>query len=140
MKKRLIFGIPQIAIGLLIAVGPAALFPVCETAHGAHGVHGMMMKCHWTMRAELGIGLVIAVLGILNILFSSGRVRLGLSLSLLLNGFLLLLVPTALIGVCGGHMACHTLTMPALSVLSVISIAVSAINAILLFRNLKNET
>lgn len=90
----------------------------------------LVMKCHWTARVELGAGILIALLGVLLILFRSAQVRLGLSLSLILNGTLALLAPTALIGVCGGaHMTCRTLTLPALAVLSAAVIFVSAVNA-----------
>jgi glucose uptake protein GlcU len=134
MKKRLVFGIPPLVIGLLIAIGPQTLFPVCEV------MGEMVMHCHWTAQAELGIGLVIALLGLAGIIFSSKDLRLGLSISLFLNGLLALLVPSVLIGVCpGAHMPCHILTLPALSVLSALLVVISVINGIVLFKDRKVE-
>lgn len=79
----------------------------------------MVMKCRWTAQAELGIGLLISVLGALLIVFKSKQIRIGLSLSAALNGILALLIPTVLIGVCeNAHMTCRALALPALSVLS----------------------
>ncbi|MDR0877983.1 MAG: DUF4418 family protein [Treponema sp.] len=129
MKQRLIFGIFFALIGLLIAIGPYTLFPVCES------MGTMIMKCFWTRRAELGIGLLIAILGILTILFKSPQIRLGLGIGVFLNGALALLIPTALIGVCADpHEPCRLLTLPSLSVLSGILIALALVNGILLAR------
>ncbi len=170
MKNRLITGIIFIVLGLLIAVGPLSIFPVC-------GVHGkedssmsemelssdhentvmqpnnntmanmddkpsednasstMVMKCHWTARAELGIGILIAILGSLLIVFKSKQLQLGLNISIGLNGILAFLIPTVLIGVCEStHMACRTLTLPALSVISGIVTFASIINSVYLLK------
>jgi hypothetical protein len=129
MKQRLIFGIPFALIGLLIAIGPYTLFPVCES------MGTMIMKCFWTRRAELGIGAVIAILGFLTILIRSREARLSLAIGVFLNGILALLIPTVLIGVCADpREPCHLLTLPSLSVLSGILIAFSLLNGILLAR------
>lgn len=87
-----------------------------------------VMKCHWAARAELGIGLVIAVLGLLLIIFRSAQVRIGLSIALGLNGILALLIPTVLIGVCGNvKMTCRSLSLPALVILaSMVTVAAAA--------------
>jgi hypothetical protein len=95
----------------------------------------MIMKCFWTARAELGIGLVIAILGGLSLVFKPALVSLGLGIGALLNAVLALLIPTALIGVCEhGHASCRVLTLPALLVLSGILILITGINAVLLFK------
>lgn len=94
----------------------------------------MVMKCHWTVKAELGAGLLIALLGVFLLIFRSGQIRLGLSLALILNGILALLIPTVLIGVCGSlHMTCRSLALPALTILSGIVITASAANVIYLY-------
>jgi hypothetical protein len=126
MKKRLIFGIPFTAIGLLIALGPYTLFPVCEV------MGDMFMKCFWTRRAELGIGIIIAVLGVLSILFKPAR----LGIAVFLNGVLALLIPAILIGVCDhAHASCRVLALPSLLILSAILIAIAVINGIALFKS-----
>ncbi|MDR3114297.1 MAG: DUF4418 family protein, partial [Treponema sp.] len=70
MKNRIISGSAAIAAGLLIALGPQFLFRVCAV------VEGMYMKCHWSARAEIGVGALIAALGIALIVFASPKTRL----------------------------------------------------------------
>jgi hypothetical protein len=129
MKNRLSIGITFIVLGLLIAIGPFTLFPVCEV------MDDMIMKCHWTAQAELGIGLGIAVLGVLSLVFASKEVRLGLSIAVLLNGILSLLVETALIGMCANPAEpCRLLTQPALSVLGGVLVVAAAIQSVYLWK------
>ncbi|MEI6100344.1 MAG: DUF4418 family protein [Eubacteriales bacterium] len=158
MKNRLLFGIFFIVLGALIAFGPQTIFPVCavqaaqqsaaqssaqpsmqmssQSASASdedsktESAMPMVMKCAYTAQAELPIGIVIAALGALLIVFKSARVRIGLSIALVLGGVFALLVPTALIGVCAGEqMPCRALTLPALVILSVVVIASAALNA-----------
>jgi hypothetical protein len=107
-----------------------------ETAdNGNDGAADTIMKDHWTARAELGVGILIALLGILLLLFSSKQVRLGISLSLALSGILVVLIPTALIGVCDdAHAACRLLTLPSLIILGAVVAVLSAVNAVYLFK------
>lgn len=88
------------------------------------------MKCHWTARAELGIGILIVLIGLLLLLFSSKKIRLGLTLALTPAGILALLIPVWLIGVCGNaHMSCHALSLPALTVLGGVTAFIALLNA-----------
>ncbi len=168
MKNRLFAGILFIILGVLIAFGPRTIFPVCgvranvstetdckdptdeeclqtasPTEHPAAAKDhpsspAKVMKCHRTARAELGVGLLISILGALLLVFASKQLRGWLSLLITLSGILALLIPTALIGVCGGaHMICRTLALPALSVISSIVIIASLINASYLFKSAK---
>lgn len=119
MKRNIIVGILVSIFGLLVAIGPYTLFPVCEPGE-------KIMKCFWTARMELGLGIVMLILGILLAVSRSEQFRLGISLSLLLNAILSLLVPTALIGVCGGaHMVCRTAALPALTILNALITALA---------------
>ncbi len=100
----------------------------------------MVMKCFWTARAEFGVGILIALLGLLLILFSSVQLRLGLNISIIFNGILALLIPTKLIGVCDGiHMDCHSLALPALVVISSIIIITALLNSVYLFKSDKKD-
>lgn len=165
MSNRVITGILFIILGALIAIGPLTIFPVCgvhsteqmdddsgqkdipmknEQSDSSAGNNmkstmnmgtSMVMKCHWTARIELGIGILIVILGILLVVLQSVQIRLGLSISLVLNGILALLVPSVLIGVCGAvHMSCRSLTLPALTVLSSGDIIIALINTIYLYK------
>jgi hypothetical protein len=56
------------------------------------------MKCHWSAQAEIGIGGLIAALGIALTLFTAPKTRLGLAMGIFLSGILALLIPHVLIG------------------------------------------
>lgn len=135
MKKRITFGTLFIILGLLISLGPSTIFAVCGPMDD-----GKFMKCHWTARAELGIGLGIVLLAVLSIVFASKEVRAGLLLGIATLSSNSILIPTALIGVCGGeHMQCNALTRPALLVIGVISIVIALVQAVILLRKKESE-
>lgn len=129
MKTKLIGAISPLALGILIAVAPFTFAPVCM------GEPGDYMPCHWTAQASLGIGVVIALLGLIT-LFIAPKVRAGLSIAVVLVAALEIAIVTKLIGVCGmAMMHCHSLTRPTLLVLSVLAIVISAVVAYLDLRN-----
>lgn len=135
MKKRITVGTLFIILGLLISLGPSTIFAVCGPMDD-----GKFMKCHWTARAELGIGLGIVLLAVLSIVFASKEVRAGLLLGIATLSSNSILIPTALIGVCGGeHMQCNALTRPALLVIGVISIIIALVQAVILLRKKESE-
>lgn len=127
--NRVISGIGYTILGVLIAVGPQTIFPVCEAMGDG------FMKCHWTAQAEIGCGAVIAVLGIFLLFLSSESVRAGIQGAILVQFLPVLLIPNVLIGVCGGnHMICHSLTRPVLNVLAVAGILAGVVNLLYLWR------
>ncbi|PJM74364.1 DUF4418 family protein [Bifidobacterium simiarum] len=132
MKNRILGGIVPIVLGALIAVGPQTFAHVCEVHEGK-----MPMACHYTAQAALGIGIVIAVLGLIA-LFVDGRIRAGINIAVALLGALVIAVPTVLIGVCkGAMMHCHMVTLPTLIVLGVLTIVFAAIDVALDARHAK---
>jgi hypothetical protein len=135
MKKRITVGTLFIILGLLISLGPSTIFAVCGPMDD-----GKFMKCHWTAKAELGIGLGIVLLAVLSIVFASKEVRAGLLLGIATLSSNSILIPTALIGVCGGeHMQCNALTRPALLVIGVISIVIALVQTVILLRQKESE-
>ena len=111
MKNRIISGTVITILGLLLAIGPWYIFKVC----------GSTMKCYWAGRAELGIGILLIVLGILNVAVASVQVRLGLNLTLIFVGIEAALIPTWLIGVCGmPKMSCHAVAAPSILLISIL--------------------
>jgi hypothetical protein len=120
----LVAGLPAVLVGILVAVGPRTLFPVCE------GLDDPSMPCHWTALVEAGVGGVLALLGVALILCARGGAEScapGLHVAVFLDAALALLVPTALVGVCqGAHMPCRLLTLPALAVLGSLLMLASA--------------
>lgn len=132
MKNKLFASIPAIIFGLLIAIAPLAFAKPCSTG-GMHKMHMMMqpMACYYTGRAAVGIGLVIAVLGIIA-LFVKENVRIGLNIAVVVNALLMLVVTTFLIGVCKSPMMhCASVMRPTLIVLSVLALVFAAVSVYL---------
>ena len=129
MKNRIATGTVAFVFGLLIALGPQFLFKVCPV------MGDMIMKCHWSAQAEIGIGAVIAILGIALIFFADPKIRLGLTVGVFLSGVLALLIPHALIGGCPGHlMPCRKITFPSITVIAILLLIMAAVNALYLAR------
>lgn len=130
MVNRITSGAAAVVAGLLIAIGPQVLFSLCEPKED-----GSWMKCHWMGQAEIGVGGMIAVLGIALLLTSSPQTRLGLSEGIAAAGVVALLLPTVLIGGCGTEtMPCRSLTIPCLIVISILTITAAVANCIYLGR------
>jgi hypothetical protein len=138
MKNRLLSGIAVAVLGLLIALVPVYIFPTCSKLIETTAGGTVPMKCFWSGRAEIGIGLLILCGGVLLAFFKSPFTRIGISLMTALAGVLGLLVPNLLIGGCGmPTMACRMSTFPALIVLSLLTVAACAANALYLWRRNK---
>lgn len=158
MKSRLVSGLLLMILGVIIAIGPMVIFPVCGVKHSdgdkaqgnsmavpnedemvqgtpAQSTAHKVMRCFWTSRAEMGLGALISITSVLLIVLKSKKIRIGLSISTALHGILALLIPTVLIGVCDNHhMHCRIGTLPALVILSSLVIAISIINIIFLLK------
>jgi hypothetical protein len=115
LKIRIIGGAAAIVLGLLIAFGPQFLFKVCEP------MGENFMRCHWTAQAEIGVGALIAALGIALTLFAAPKTRLGLVIGITLSGILALLIPHVLIGGCAMEsMQCRKIAFPSITVISIL--------------------
>ncbi|MCL2174526.1 MAG: DUF4418 family protein [Treponema sp.] len=98
------------------------------------------MRCHWGARIEMGIGAMIALLGLAIIIFGSAKTALGLTISAGFSGIISLLIPTnILIGVCGAaSMHCRTHFAPAVTSLSILLIIVCALYVFILAKAKKD--
>jgi hypothetical protein len=130
MKNRVIGGGAAIVLGLLIALGPQFLFKVCGlTAEGG------FMRCHWSAQAEIGVGMLIAALGMASLVFADSKIRLGLTIGIFLSGVLALLVPHGLIGGCAMHtMQCRKVAFPSITVIAILLLIGAVLNAAYLVR------
>ena len=119
MKNRIIFAAAFVLLGLLVILAPTVIFPVCESE--------MKMACFFTKKAEIGVGLLIAAIGVVSFFLKNKDIRIGLSIAQFLNSALVLALPLKLTGLCKkSDMACRVKTLPALIVLSVLLAIVAA--------------
>ena len=88
MKNRVIVSTIYILIGILICLIPTYLYPVCNGE--------MKMACYYTKQAEIGLGILITLLGIVFIAAKNENIRIGISISQLLVALLVFLYPIKL--------------------------------------------
>ncbi|MBQ3795086.1 MAG: DUF4418 family protein [Butyrivibrio sp.] len=113
MKNKTV-SISTVILGLLAAVGPRTLFPVCSAAE-------MKMRCYYTANAELVVGILAAAVGAALLFVADRKLKIALSAGVVILGLLILLFPTAITGVCGNPMMhCVSLTKPSLIVIGVL--------------------
>ncbi|MDW7674412.1 MAG: DUF4418 family protein [Bacillota bacterium] len=108
-KMWRLIGVIGILIGIIIMLTPFKLAPVCSgTLELASGMF-VPMKCNWTGHAEVIIGAIVAVNGLL-IFFAARQNPRYLGLMLGVLGIAAIAIPSNLgIGVCmNPEMSCHT--------------------------------
>ena len=148
--RAIIIGAIVILLGLFISLGPQFLFKVCGTAmassedaddscgcaaHAEPEVSSCCTSpvrslpvCHWTARAEIGVGLLVVALGACMMLFSNPQTRLGLLIGVFFAGIIALFIPHSLIGGCASmNMMCRKVAFPALTAGSIVLLVFSAI-------------
>lgn len=122
MKNKILISAVYAAAAVLLAVGPYTLFKVCA-------VMEKPMKCWWSVRAEIGIALLLAVHALLYLFTKSNREKLFVTLGAAAVGVIAILIPSVLIGGCKmATMACQSVTFPSVYVIAGIVIAVSVVN------------
>lgn len=133
MKKRVIYGIYFIIIGIILAVGPHTFFAVCPK--GDHP-----MKCWWSAQAEISIAIMFIVAGITILAFKSAETQFGVSIMTIALGVIAILIPSVLIGGCmKDTMPCQSITFPCIYVISGVTIAVSIFYCISLAKQIKRN-
>lgn len=122
MKNRIIVSVLYIVLGILLVLAPTKLFPVCSVGE-------MKMACFYTKQAEVSLGIVITLLGIVSLFIQETNIRIGISVSQLGIASLIFLYPTKLIGLCKkSDMLCRIQTFPAICVVGVLLCVVSITN------------
>lgn len=113
------FLLPVLALALLL--GLLFVFGPC-----APGEDGGWMTCHWAGQALKGIAALALSLSLLHLIPAPNQRKIGLDLALMGTAVLALCVPGRLIGLCMmADMRCRSVMTPAVTVLSVLLIAVS---------------
>jgi hypothetical protein len=134
MKNRIVCGAAMILLGLLIVFGPQFLFKACNLTEDS------IPRCHWSIQAEIGIGMILSMLGVCIIIFVDLRTRLGLTIGVFFSSIVSLLVPHVLIGGCNMMtMACRKVAFPALTIISGVILLVAIVDMIYLERTIKKE-
>ncbi|MDR0905457.1 MAG: DUF4418 family protein [Oscillospiraceae bacterium] len=127
-KNRIIGGVATVVTGALTAVGPHTIFKICDQGH--HEGHSV---CFWTGQATIGVGIIVALLGVAYLIFASEQTRAGISLSVAATSVLTFLLANVLIGMDDmAMMACRVKTLPALNVISILSFALAIGNTVYL--------
>lgn len=118
--KNAVVAVLVVILGVLIAAGPQYLFHVCsETAMSTS-------PCIYTGKAEIGVGAVLAVLGLIALLSKNRDLNRGLYIGALLTSVLALLIVLVLIGVCSSSaMTCNKEALPGLTIVGAVAVVVS---------------
>ena len=126
MKKvNVVFSLLILVLGALTAIAPYSFAHVCEAGE-------KVMKCHWTGRIELFLGISVAVLGLLKLISADTKYQLGLNAGILLNALGVILTPTLLIGVCGmKSMHCASVSKPTLIVFGILILVITLIQSLI---------
>ena len=118
-----------IVLGILLVVSPWTIAPVCEVngmfAQLANG-KTLPMPCGWTARAEVGMGVLIILAGLLLTFSQSAETKRMIGLFSVALGVLTILFPLYITKMCAlADHPCNLLTKPVLVILGIAIIAVS---------------
>ena len=132
MKNHVINGAAMILCGLLIAFGPQFLFKACGS------VDGGFPRSHWSVQVEIGIGMIIVLLGICYMFFVNPQIQFGLTIGIFFASIFALSIPNVLIGGCSMMtMSCRRTAFPALNVISTFVLIGSVANLVYLANKTK---
>jgi hypothetical protein len=132
MRLKNALGITVMALALAIIITPQFLNCSAQ-GHAMTLANGKTapMKCLWSARAEIAVGIPILASGAA-MLFARKKESLrylGILGSIL--GIFVILIPTTLIGVCNSTMVCNTVMRPSLILLGSLTTAISLAQIIL---------
>lgn len=122
MKNKLILTITYLLTAILLIFGPHTIFKVCE-------VMEKPMKCYYSIKAVLGISIILIVSAILYFFTKTLRERILVSTIAIVSGIVTFIIPSVLIGGCSMKtMACQAVTFPAIYIISALIIILSLVN------------
>jgi len=119
-----------VIVVLALVVGIVPQFTDCQSQGRSLTLEtgkSVPMKCHWTAMAELGLALPTLAVGSLMGFSRKKETRRSLAVAGVALGAVVMLLPTALIGVCANpDMLCNALMRPALLLAGGLVVALSA--------------
>lgn len=122
--KQKITAIGTILVGCLLAFGPQFLFRPCPTTE-------KIMKCFYSCRALIAIGLIVLLAGVLELLSKEAESIRFLAVVGIAACILSIMIPTVLIGGCvKPEMACKMVTFPITHALSAAGIVLQALSLV----------
>ena len=114
MKKRYLFAIFIVILGLLFFFAPSHIAHVCGTKPD-----GSFMKCHWMGEVVKMLGILITIMGVLFALLE--KYAKGLSLSCILVAICQVCLQFFVIGTCKTpSMPCNVYTKPTIILFSLL--------------------
>ena len=131
MKKFNTMGLATAVVGVLIALTPVIL-PVCQGLLELTNGKQVPMRCFWTARAEMIIGGLVVITGLLITFAKSEDARRRLNNQVGFLGLATILTPLFIIPTCmNPDMACNIGTKPALIILGVITMGLGLYGSLL---------
>lgn len=131
MKKPNTLGLLIAVTGLLIIITPNWLLPVCEGLLELVNGKQVPMRCFWTARAEMVIGALVLIAGLLVAFANSPEARQRLNHQVAALGLFTILTPLIIIPTCmNPDMDCNVGTKPALILLGGLTLALGIFGSI----------
>ncbi len=122
--KTLVSDCLLLVLSLLLCLGTKFIFHACPGPMES----GMWMSCHWAEQAVAGIGAALSVTAVINLILKKQSTKNGLVTAMIPTALLAALTPNVLIKLCMmKDMQCHTHMRPAVIVISLLIVIVSAV-------------
>ena len=127
--KDTLKGAGAAVLGLIIALGPKFIFKACTV--GGCDCCGEYPQCLWATQAVLGVGFLIAALGLCMIIHNDPKTQFGMLLGIFVTAIIAILLPYVFIGGCPGKtMACYRRAFPGIAVFASLTLAYSVFLAL----------
>ena len=124
-----------LVIVLALVIGLVPQFTDCQSQGRALALQNgktVPMKCHWTAIAEIGMAVPLLGVGAVTAVSKRKESRRIIAGFGALLGFFVILLPTALIGVCASaDMLCNSVMKPTLILSGILIMAISAATLIM---------
>lgn len=127
MKKLAAFSnVTVLLLSAALCIGVKTVFKACSQT-----AEGKWMACHWAEQAVMGIGIALTVTALMLVIIGSKKMKQGLALAMIPQAVVSALIPNTLIKLCMMEtMHCHTVTKPAVIIISALIAVFAGISAV----------